>query len=112
MDIIDKFGPNGKMIVLITTLSLLTISIILSISALAISLSNPTNTLSSNTSSAVFENDGIILDTKKYKWRFIESKGTGGLCFYATDPKGGETSKSCIEVDNRNLVLKNVSLKR
>jgi len=98
MDIIDKFGPNGKMIVLITTLSLLTISIILSISALTISLSNP-----SNTSSAVFKNDGVILDTNKYKWRFVASK-EGGLCFHATYGTNdrGKTSKSCIDVNKNN----------
>jgi hypothetical protein len=103
MDIIDKFGPNGKMIVLITTLSLLTISIILSISALTISLSNPSNTSSSNTSSAVFQNDGVILETTKYKWRFVSSK-EGGLCFYATYGSNdrGKTSKSCIDVNKNN----------
>jgi hypothetical protein len=102
MDILDKLGSNGKMIVLITTLSLLTISIILSISALAISLSN-----TPEKKSAAFENGDVILNTTKYKWRFTGSKDTGGLCFYATDDKGRETSKSCIEVKNNGLHLNN-----
>ena len=102
MDIIDKIGPNGKMIVLITTLSLLIISVILSISALSISLSSHPEK-----KSAVFENDDVILETNKYKWRFIENID-GGLCFYATTKGDNKTtSKSCIDVknDRNNYIL-------
>ena len=105
MDIIDKIGPNGKKIVLITTLSLLTISIILSISALSISLSSQPP---QEKKSAVFENDDVILETGKYKWRFTESKD-GGLCFYATGNEDNKTtSKSCIDVKTVKSTKKGV----
>jgi hypothetical protein len=120
MDILDKLGPNGKMIALITTLSLSLLSIILSICALVISDSANKSNSANNTSpsantskdSPVFQNDGIILDADKYKWKFSKSKNnTGGLCFYAIDQRGRETSKSCIEVQSNNLYLQNFATK-